>query len=373
MEMGEIKLCNVAKTYGTQVAVEDFSLTIPAGKRTVLLGPSGGGKSSVLRMIAGLEEITAGQLFLGNQLANHIEPGDRGVAMVFQNYALYPHLSVWDNVAYALMNRKLSQEDIGARIQQALEVLKLNGYEKRMPRELSGGQRQRVALARALVKEAPFFLLDEPLSNLDAQLRTHARTELVKLHEWMKTTMVYVTHDQVEAMTVGQYVAVIHEGRLQQEGTPEEIYQYPANTFVASFIGNPSMNLLSGTLTGDRFLFAGGAIPLGRRVLSAMDAHQGQEMIVGIRPENVRLTTDPGISMLELPVRVERVENWGQQRILSVGMGETQMLAAVPADQVFAAENLRWRIDESKLRFFRGADGVALTLPQTMTKKQEVA
>ena len=244
--MNSIVFKDVCKSYGDAKIVKSLNLEIKEGERLILLGPSGCGKSTTLRMIAGLEEITSGELVMGGRVVNDVPPGERNVAMVFQSYALFPHLSVWDNIAFGLKIQKLGEDEIKRRTTEALKILNLQGYENRKPKDLSGGQKQRVALCRALVKQSPYFLLDEPLSNLDAQLRQQARTELVRIHEIYKPTMIYVTHDQIEAMTVANRIVVMRDGVLQQAGTPDVIYHHPANTFVAGFIGSPAMNIVSG-------------------------------------------------------------------------------------------------------------------------------
>ena len=228
---------HVSKVYGTNQVVRDLDFSIQPGERLILLGPSGCGKTTTLRMIAGLESITSGDLYMGGTRVNDLAPGERNIAMVFQSYALYPHMTVWDNITFGLQIQKLDPKEIALRTNQAVEILQLDGLTQRYPKELSGGQKQRVALARAIVKKAPYFLLDEPLSNLDAKLRQQARTQLVKIHQLYNPTMIYVTHDQVEAMTVATRIAIINQGTLQQIGTPEEVYHRPANTFVAQFIG----------------------------------------------------------------------------------------------------------------------------------------
>ena len=364
----DIKLVNISKQYGHNIILENMNLTIPSGKRTVLLGPSGCGKSTILRMIAGLEEVSSGQLYLGDKIANHLAPGERSVAMVFQNYALYPHLSVKRNIEYALNNCSISADEGQKRVTEALEMLRLSGYEERKPKELSGGQRQRVALARALVKHAPFFLLDEPLSNLDAQLRTHARTELVRLHEWMNSTMVYVTHDQVEAMTIGQHIAVMKDGKLQQFGTPEEVYNEPLNTFVASFIGNPPMNLLAGTIHGGRFVFEGGSFPLPPTANAALSIKDGHEILLGIRPEDIKLS-DSALHNNHVPLKVTAVENWGQQRIYTLSLGALSFLAAVPAEQELYGDKLYWNRTQAKFYFFDRKDGNRIAIAESLEQE----
>src|SRR5690349_5692241 len=247
--MAAVTLEHVVKRFGDVVAVRDVSIEILDKEFLVLVGPSGCGKSTILRMIAGLEEMTDGNIYIGERRVNDTPPKDRDIAMVFQNYALYPHMSVYENMAFALKLRHVKKEEIQQRVKRAAATLGIEEYLQRKPRELSGGQRQRVALGRALVREPQVFLLDEPLSNLDAKLRVQTRAEITRLHQQTGTTFVYVTHDQVEAMTMGDRIAVLNAGVIQQLGTPDELYNQPANLFVAGFIGSPSMNLLSARLS----------------------------------------------------------------------------------------------------------------------------
>src|SRR5207244_1744388 len=244
--MARIDYEHVTKTFDGTTAVDDLSLTISDGEFLVLVGPSGCGKTTALRMLAGLEEISNGRILIGDRIVNNLAPGARDVAMVFQSYALYPHMTVYENLAFALRNRKLPKEEIDRRVRDAASVLDLGNLLKRKPKQLSGGQRQRVALGRAIVREPKAFLMDEPLSNLDAALRVATRAEILKLQRRLRTTTIYVTHDQVEAMTMGDRIAVMNHGVLQQAGTPEELYTRPVNLFVASFIGSPAMNLVPG-------------------------------------------------------------------------------------------------------------------------------
>lgn len=266
---------NVTKAYGKNVVIKDLNLEIKKGERLILLGPSGCGKTTTLRMIAGFEEISGGEIYLNGKVVNDLPPGERNIAMVFQSYALFPHLSVWDNITFGLQLQKLPKEEITRRANQALQILHLTGYETKKTHELSGGQKQRVALARAIVKHSPYFLLDEPLSNLDARLRQKARTELVKLHEMFQPTMIYVTHDQIEAMTVATRIAVMNQGKIQQIDTPHTIYHHPANTFVASFIGSPAMNLVQGT-------YENGVLQVGNTKLAVPEP---QQALIGHRKE----------------------------------------------------------------------------------------
>lgn len=319
---------NVCKSYGETAVVKDLNMTIQEGERLILLGPSGCGKTTTLRMVAGLENITAGTLKMGGQVVNTVEPGARNIAMVFQNYALYPHMTIWENITFGLFLQKIPIEEIKIRTKQALELLNLSGYEQRKPNELSGGQKQRVALCRSLVKQAPYFLLDEPLSNLDAQLRLQARTELVKIHNLYRPTFIYVTHDQVEAMTVGQRIAIMNQGTLQQLDTPDAIYQRPANTFVASFIGSPPMNLLQGAFRDGALWIAGSRVNPPTKWHTLLAEHR--ELWIGIRPEQCCLSDTP-----MLHGQVEFVEHLGSQRCIHVRLHQDRqlLLCMLPADQ----------------------------------------
>ena len=307
--MASIEFSEVRKTYGTNQVVHGISLKVDDGEFVVLVGPSGCGKSTLLRMVAGLEEITSGTIRIGDRVVNDLEPKDRDCAMVFQNYALYPHMSVYDNMAYGLKIRKFPKADIDKRVHAAAAILELEGFLKRKPRELSGGQRQRVAMGRAIVREPAVFLFDEPLSNLDAKLRVQTRLEIQKLHRRLGTTSLYVTHDQVEAMTLAQRMIVMNAGRAEQVGTPDDVYSRPATTFVASFIGSPPMNLFEGRLESDGLTFAARdgvkvALPMSTRSLA------GRELILGVRPEHLLLGGG------NLPMQVETVEMLGAEHLI---------------------------------------------------------
>ena len=249
--MKNIVFDHVVKAYDKNVIVKDLNMEIREGERLILLGPSGCGKSTTLRMIAGLEKLSGGNLYMDGRLVNDVPCGERNVSMVFQNYALFPHMTVQSNIVYGLKAHKMDPAEIKTRLSEVLDMLDLKGLEERRPKDLSGGQRQRVALARAVVKRSDYFLLDEPLSNLDAQLRLRARKELVKIHEMYHQTLIYVTHDQIEAMTVGQRIALMHEGKMQMLDTPANVYNRPANVFTAKFIGSPSMNIVEASYTGN--------------------------------------------------------------------------------------------------------------------------
>lgn len=290
--MAQVSIRNVSKIYGTNVkAVDNLSLEIHEGEFLVLVGPSGCGKSTLLRMIAGLETISAGEIVIGDRIVNDIPPKDRNIAMVFQNYALYPHMNVFENMAFALKLRKFPKEEIKKRVTEAAEILSISEYLHRKPKELSGGQRQRVAVGRAIVRKPIAFLFDEPLSNLDAMMRVQMRMEINKLHHRLKTTMIYVTHDQTEAMTLGERIVVMNKGLMQQVATPKVLYRNPANKFVASFIGSPPMNFMHGKVNkkGNEYQFTAGKM----RILLPEDwnpkiqKYIGKEVIFGIRPEDI--------------------------------------------------------------------------------------
>ncbi len=287
--MAKIVLDGVTKVFGSDViAVNDVSLDIDDGEFMVLVGPSGCGKSTILRILAGLEDVTAGEVSIGDRQVTDLPPKERDVAMVFQNYALYPHMTVGQNLGFGLKLRKTSKTEIKRQVDEAAKVLGLEHLLERKPAELSGGQRQRVAMGRAMVREPQAFLMDEPLSNLDAKLRVQMRAQLAQLHDRLRTTTVYVTHDQVEAMTLGQRVAVLRDGVLQQVDTPQNLYKHPANLFVAAFIGSPPMNLAQATVKAGTVSFAGFAIPLPADV--GLDAYDGGSVILGIRPADLEDT-----------------------------------------------------------------------------------
>jgi multiple sugar transport system ATP-binding protein len=291
----KVRLSRVGKVYGGKhVAVRDLDLEIEDGELLVLVGPSGCGKSTVLRMIAGLEEVTSGEIRIGDRVVNDVPPRDRDIAMVFQNYALYPHMTVFDNMAFGLRRRKVPAPDVDRRVRSAAGALDIERYLHRKPRELSGGERQRVALGRALVREPSVFLFDEPLSNLDARLRVQTRAEIKRLHQRVRATMIYVTHDQVEAMTLGDRIAVLRAGVLQQVANPEALYQKPANAFVAGFIGSPPINLVTVGVAGGgspALEVDGFQVPLPAPVAERLAPLRGQKVLIGIRPEDLAVNT----------------------------------------------------------------------------------
>ncbi len=309
--MAEVKIAGIKKSFGDVNVLHGIDTTIADGEFMVLLGPSGCGKSTLLRIIAGLEQQTSGDISIGGRLVNEVEPKDRNIAMVFQNYALYPHMSVYDNMAYGLRVRGMSKPDIETRVQKAAKILELGQLLQRKPRQLSGGQRQRVAMGRAIVRDPQVFLFDEPLSNLDAKLRVQMRIEIKRLHQTIKTTSVYVTHDQVEAMTLADRLIVMNAGRAEQVGSPLDVYAKPASVFVAGFIGAPAMNLLPSRISGGKARIGDVALPLPPNLA----AHEGREIMWGVRPEHVTLTS-PGDGASEAPIVVDLVEALGADTLV---------------------------------------------------------
>jgi sn-glycerol 3-phosphate transport system ATP-binding protein len=324
--MASITLKDVVKRYGTgpkaNQVIHGVNAEIADGEFIVIVGPSGCGKSTLLRMVAGLEEISGGTISIGGRVVNDTEPSERDIAMVFQNYALYPHMSVFDNMAYGLKIAKVPLDEIKARVDKAAKILELGQYLQRKPRELSGGQRQRVAMGRAIVRQPQVFLFDEPLSNLDAKLRAQTRLEIQKLHAELGVTSLFVTHDQVEAMTLAQRMIVMNAGRMEQIGTPEEVYHTPASTFVAGFIGSPPMNLITGRADGSRFEVAGQTLSL------PVAAPRAGELVLGLRPEHVGLSQD-GASGWSL--KVEALEMLGAERLIYGRVGDTLFTSRIDA------------------------------------------
>jgi len=361
--MARVQLDNLRKVYDNgHVAVAGASFEVADGERLVLVGPSGCGKTTVLRMIAGLEAITAGTLRIGQRVVNDVAPAERDIAMVFQSYALYPHMSVAQNLSFALRLRGLSKQDVAARVDEAARMLGLEDLLSRRPAQLSGGQRQRVALGRALVRQPQVFLLDEPLSNLDAKLRAGMRVEIARLHQRLGTTMVYVTHDQVEAMTLGQRIVVMHEGQVQQIDTPMALYRRPANRFVATFLGSPAMNVLRG-----RALHEGGwrlELADGSRLPLPADAPldpawHGRELDCGVRPEHLLASGAEGEAGFEATVDV--VEPVGSEVHANFAFGSEALIARLPAgDPPQPGARLRLAIAPGALHVFDPRDGRAL-------------
>ena len=333
--MARVLLENVTKKFGDVVAVQGVNLEIKDQEFVVLVGPSGCGKTTTLRMIAGLEEISEGKIHIGDRLVNEVPPKDRNIAMVFQNYALYPHMNVYDNMAFGLKLHKIPKKEIDERVNDSANILGLNKLLKRFPKQLSGGQRQRVAVGRAIVRRPQVFLMDEPLSNLDAKLRVQMRAELQRLHKTLKATVVYVTHDQVEAMTLGQRVAVILNGELQQVENPLTVYSKPSNRFVAGFIGSPPMNFVKGTIgkKGDLYTFKAESFEIDIPVAldHLLEEYVGKEVIFGIRPEDIRdLPSSEWIKeKIILKSKVDFREIIGAETYLYVSVGKVPLITRV--------------------------------------------
>jgi multiple sugar transport system ATP-binding protein len=350
--MASVQLDGVRKVYDNgQVAVHGASFDIVDGELMVLVGPSGCGKSTLLRMIAGLEEISGGTLKIGERVVNDVAPKDRDIAMVFQSYALYPHMTVAENLAFGLKLRKHDKATIDARIKAAAETLGLTAMLDKLPKAMSGGQRQRVALGRALVREPSVFLLDEPLSNLDAKLRHSVRTEIARLHRQLGTTMIYVTHDQVEAMTLGQRIVVLKDGQIQQIDTPMALYDRPANLFVAGFLGSPAMNVLKGRAGVDGLLLDGGALVPWAGTPALPASAQGRMLIVGVRPEDLHLAQagEPGAFQATL----DNVEPVGNEIFVHLQAHGLDLIARVPPRSLPEPGASVWlRLDTARLHYF---------------------
>ncbi|MCY4333687.1 MAG: sn-glycerol-3-phosphate ABC transporter ATP-binding protein UgpC [Litoreibacter sp.] len=318
--MAGVSLRSIIKRYGALQVVHGIDLEVAEQEFVVLVGPSGCGKSTTLRMIAGLEDISEGELSIDGRFMNRVAPKDRDVAMVFQNYALYPHLNVADNMAFGLRIRRMPKDQIATTISETAEILGLTDYLDRRPADLSGGQRQRVAMGRAIVRHPKVFLFDEPLSNLDAKLRTQMRAEIKRLHNRLGVTSIYVTHDQVEAMTLADRIVVMNDGRIEQVGTPMELFNNPVNTFVAGFLGSPPMNQVKGVLTETGARIGGMDVSLN----GAINGHAGRDVIVGIRPEHVML--EPGDATSSLPIELDLVEPLGSEALLHARFGQDNMV-----------------------------------------------
>ncbi|HEX6283995.1 MAG TPA: ABC transporter ATP-binding protein [Pyrinomonadaceae bacterium] len=338
----KIKFQNISKTFGETKVVDDLSLEIDDGEFVVLLGPSGCGKTTTLRMLAGLETVTSGDIFIGNERVNDVPTQQRDLAMVFQSYALYPHMTIAENIGYPLRVRKVAKDERENRVAGVAKMLEIEALLERKPRQLSGGERQRVALARAIVREPRAYLMDEPLSNLDARLRVQMRGELKRLQHQLGTTTIYVTHDQAEAMTLASRVAVMKKGRLQQFDTPLNIYNQPANRFVAEFVGNPSMNFLDGHVERGFFVSESVRIPVDRR---------DSAVTLGIRPEHVHVLTQPQDAAI--PASVYVTELMGNETFVFVSVGSHRLIARAAADFRADVEQKVWlRIQTDKAHFF---------------------
>jgi multiple sugar transport system ATP-binding protein len=354
--MAEVVLKNVQKKFGNVLAVHNFSLTIQDSEFVVFVGPSGCGKSTTLRMIAGLEEVTAGEIYIGDRLVNTLLPKERDTAMVFQNYALYPHMTVFNNMAFGLKLKKLPKQEIEERVRKSARLLGIEDLLHRKPRELSGGQRQRVAVGRAIVRSPQVYLFDEPLSNLDAKLRIQMRVELKKLHERMRTTSIYVTHDQIEAMTMGDRIVVMKDGLIQQVGEPMELYMKPVNRFVAGFLGSPTMNFLPVTIRerngGLEAVRKGLVLNVPLQSTKPLAAYKEKEVILGIRPEDFTMGEGRELGNL-VTATVEVIQPVGCQIYLDIGIGDQNLIASV--DSCFRTkphEQINLRVNLENMHFF---------------------
>jgi multiple sugar transport system ATP-binding protein len=363
--MAEVVLKNISKMYeGKNRAVENVNVTVKDKEFVVLVGPSGCGKTTTLRMIAGLEEISEGEIYIDNKLVNDAPPKNRDIAMVFQNYALYPHMTVFENMAFGLKLRKFDKEEIEKRVSEAAKILGLEDYLDRKPKALSGGQRQRVAVGRAIVRKPKVFLFDEPLSNLDAKLRVQMRTEISRLHNDLGATIIYVTHDQTEAMTMGDRIVVMKDGIVQQVDTPMNLYNKPQNKFVAGFIGSPSMNFINGRITNTgNFRNDSGDLEfeLSKEKLSLLKNYQDKSITIGIRPEDFSL--ERSVDEIPVSVSIELVEPMGNENFLYFRLDGMQLIARLkPVDNLKVSEKLTLYLKKDKVFYFDDKSGNNLNL-----------
>ena len=357
--MSALEIHNIRKNYGAVETLKGIDIALESGEFLVLLGSSGCGKSTLLNIIAGLAEATSGDVLIGGRSVLGVHPKNRDIAMVFQSYALYPNLTVHRNIGFGLEMRKVPAAERDKTVREAAKLLQIEALLDRKPSQLSGGQRQRVAIGRALVRKPQVFLFDEPLSNLDAKLRLEMRTELKRLHQLLQTTVVYVTHDQIEAMTLATRIAVMRDGRIEQLGTPEDIYNYPATLYVAGFVGAPSMNMLQATVDGGTLAIAGSAVrlPLPARFRNAL--RDGAQVVVGIRPEALRLATGAAAE-LSLPVEIDVVELTGPELVTTARIGTQRLTACLPPRaRVAKGETCSFAFDEETLRLFDPTTGKA--------------
>ena len=366
--MAEVSLESITRKYGNVTAIDDITFQIPDGEFWVLVGPSGCGKSTILRTIAGLEKATSGQLYIGNTLVNNIPARQRDVAMVFQNYALYPHMSVAENLAFGLKMRRESPEEIERRIREVAAGLNIEHLLKRKPKQLSGGQQQRVALGRAIARQPQVFLLDEPLSNLDAQLRDDTRAELKQLHQRVGITTVYVTHDQVEAMTMGDRIVILKDGRIQQIDSPQAVYANPVNSMVASFLGSPPMNILPAVYNDGNFLIGERKIGINSDIQQQLQPDRGAKLYIGIRPEHLTIITESDRQETNfLTARIKVIEPLGREILLRTKLIESHAnldLFAPPNWQGKTGDTIDIYIDVNKIFVFDSDRGNTLLSPR---------
>jgi multiple sugar transport system ATP-binding protein len=339
--MAHVIFKNVSKYFDSTLVVDNFCFEIHDREFVVIVGPSGCGKSTTLRMVAGLESISEGEIFIGDRLINDVSPKNRDIAMVFQNYALYPHMDVYRNMAFGLKLQKIPADEINRRVQKAANILGIETLLNRKPKQLSGGQRQRVAVGRAIVREPSVFLFDEPLSNLDAKLRVQMRAEIKKLHERLQTTMMYVTHDQVEAMTMGNRIVILKDGVLQQAGTPLDVYRYPENVFVAGFIGSPSMNLITTRIQDEGIVLGETVISIDGIIGQMFDLKGVTECIIGLRPEDFLLKQDANQpeNAVTMTLSAELVETTGAESLLHSTLAGTHVVVRMASDAGLSGSN----------------------------------
>ena len=364
--MAEVKLKNITKKYGDVVAVKNMSLSIPHNEFLVLVGPSGCGKSTTLRMIAGLEEISGGEIYIGDQVVNEKDPKDRNISMVFQNYALYPHMTVEENLGFSLKIAKEEKNEIEIRVKEAVQILGLEELRKRKPSQLSGGQRQRVAMGRAIVRRPDAFLFDEPLSNLDAKLRTQMRTEIKKLHQKLKTTVIYVTHDQVEAMTLADRIVIMKDGVIEQIGTPLDLFEKPSTKFVATFIGSPSMNMIKATITkrsGKLFMKTDDDISVPAPEHKINSLTEGQIISFGFRAEDIvplKFGQKPSNSWM-MHSKVNLAEPLGTETLIFTNLGDTEIVSRMfTPELVNSNDDLEFSLNLDRTYLFDEKTGLAI-------------
>lgn len=364
--MAQVTIKNLKKTFGKVTAVQNFNLEIKDGEFVVLVGPSGCGKTTALRMVAGLEDVEEGEIYIGDRLVNELPPKDRNVAMVFQNYALYPHMNVYRNMAFGLKLRGVPKDEIEQRVKKAAKILGIEQLLERKPKQLSGGQMQRVAVGRAIVRDPHIFLFDEPLSNLDAKLRTQMRSELAKLHQELEATMIYVTHDQVEAMTMGDRIVVMKDGLIQQVGKPLELYENPRNIFVAGFIGSPAMNFFEGILTKEDSHFFFKKENLRLKIFSEKKEKirdwVNTSVFLGIRPDDIHLYNNTSAEINTIRTKVDVVEPLGSETLISTTIEGTAALTKVIGKvHVKYGDPITLRFDTTKAHLFESKSGTCIT------------
>jgi ABC-type sugar transport system ATPase subunit len=354
--MSNLKIQNLKKSFNSTPVINNISFEVPEGEFCILLGPSGCGKTTVLRLIAGLEQQDEGDIFIGSREVSGLTPKERDIAMVFQSYALYPHLNVYENLAFSLKIQKMPKQEIDGKVKETAELLGIRELLDRKPKELSGGQRQRVAIGRSIVRNPKLFLFDEPLSNLDAKLRGSMRVELAKLHQKLKATTIYVTHDQVEAMTLGEKIVLFEKGTIQQIGTPEEVYERPSNLFAATFIGTPQINLINGHIGSDKdsVFFKSGEFMISLGDNRELKQHDDKEITMGIRPESLTPGEGPIKGTLDL------IEHLGPEILVYVGFDNTKLIAKAPADfQGQQGENISLALSDRGMHFFYGGERIS--------------